>query len=75
MKHCKMRISNNHVIYSAEIFVLAIRSLKMKQNVGLFCFAVVEQLTAELILKQYRQPFYRVMILNSGLGKKYSELF
>ena len=75
MKHCKMRMFNNHVIYSAKIFVLAIRSLKMKQNVGLFCFTVVEQLTAEVILKQYRQPFYRVMILISGLGKKDSELF
>ena len=48
-----MRISHCHVIYSAGILVLAIiHSLKMKQNVGLFCFAVVEQLRAELISKQ-----------------------
>ena len=47
-----MRVFNNHVIYSAVIFVLAIHSLKMKQNVELFfCFAVVEQLSAELISK------------------------
>ena len=38
MKHCKMRISNNHVTYVAEMFALAIHSYKMKQNVGLFFF-------------------------------------
>ena len=49
MKHCRIRISNNHVIYSAVILALAIHSLKMKQNVELFCFPVVKQLNAELI--------------------------
>ena len=48
MKRCRMRISYNHVIYSAVILVLAILSLKMKQNVGRFCFAVVRQLSTEL---------------------------
>ena len=38
-------------IYSAVILVLAINSLKMKQMVNCFCFAVVEQLRAELISK------------------------
>ena len=42
-----------HRIYSAAILVLAINSLKMKQMVDFFCFAVVEQLRAELISKQY----------------------
>ena len=46
-----MRITNNDVIYSVVILVLAIHSLKMKQNVEVFCFAVVEQLSAELISK------------------------
>ena len=39
MKHCRMRISNIPVIYSAVILVMAIHSLKMKQNVRHFCFA------------------------------------
>ena len=51
MKHCRMRIPLNHVIYSAVILVVAIHLLKMKQNVGLSCFAVVKQLSAELISK------------------------
>ena len=38
-------------IYSAVILVLAITSLKMKQMVDFFCFAVVERLRAELISK------------------------
>ena len=38
-------------IYSAAILVLAINSLKMKQTVDFFCFAVVERLRAELISK------------------------
>ena len=41
MKHCRMRISNNHIIYSAAILALAIDPLKMKQNVGFFCFALI----------------------------------
>ena len=44
-----MRIPNNHVIYSAVILVRTKHSLKIKQNVGLFCFTVVEQLSVELI--------------------------
>ena len=51
MKHYRMRISHCHVIYSAGILLLAIHSLKMKQNVDFFCFAVVGQLRAELISK------------------------
>ena len=51
MKHCRMRISHCHVINSAGILLLAIHSIKMKQNVGIFCFAVLEQLRAELISK------------------------
>ena len=39
------------IYYSAVILVLAIHSSKMQQNVGLFCFAEVEQLSAELITK------------------------
>ena len=31
-----MRISNNHLIYSSVILVLAKHSVKMKQNVGIF---------------------------------------
>ena len=38
-------------IYSAVILELAIKSLKMKQMVDCFCFAVVEWLRAELIPK------------------------
>ena len=38
-------------IYSAVILVLAINSLKIKQIVDFFCFAVVVLLHAELILK------------------------
>ena len=44
-----MKISNNHVIYSGVILVLAMHSLKIKLNVEVVCFAVVEQLKAELI--------------------------
>ena len=51
MKHYRTRISHCHVIYSAGILLLAIHSLKMKQNVDFFCFAVVGQLRAELISK------------------------
>ena len=38
-------------IYSAVILALAINSLKIKQMVNFFCFAVVERLRAELISK------------------------
>ena len=38
-------------IYSVVILVLTIKSLKMKQMVVFFCFAVVERLRAELIPK------------------------
>ena len=54
MKHCRMRIINNHVIYSAVIhvlIVLAIHSLKVKQMLEFFCCSVVEQLSVELISK------------------------
>ena len=39
--------------YRAVILVLAINSLKVKQMVVFFCFAAVEWLRAEMILKQY----------------------
>ena len=38
-------------IYNVVILVLTINSLKMKQMVDFFCFAVVERLQAELISK------------------------
>ena len=38
-------------IYSVVILVLTIKSLKMKQMVDFFCFAVVKRLRAELISK------------------------
>ena len=37
--------------YSAVILVLAINSLKMKQMVDFFCFAVVERLRVGMISK------------------------
>ena len=49
-------------IYSAVILVLAINSLKMKQMVDLFCFAVVKRSRGELIPKYCRIKFYRVRI-------------
>ena len=52
MKHCRMRKSINDVIYIAVILILALNSLKIKQN-AFCCFAVVEQFNAEMILKQY----------------------
>ena len=51
MKHYRMKISDNHVIYNAVMLVLAIYLFKMKKSVGFFCFAVVEQLRGELISK------------------------
>ena len=39
--------------YRAVILVLAINSLKIKQMIDFFCFAVVERLRAELISKLY----------------------
>ena len=52
MKHCRMRTSNDHVVYSAVILALAKHSLKMKQKGWtFFFFAVVEQLSAELMSK------------------------
>ena len=48
----RMRISNNHLIYSAVILILAVDSLTIQQNIGLiFCFALVEHLRAGLISK------------------------
>ena len=40
-------------IHSAVILVPAINSLKMKQMIVFFCFAVVERLHAELISKYH----------------------
>jgi len=45
-----MRISNNDMIYNAVILILAINSLKRKQNVNLLVL-VVKQLSATLISK------------------------
>ena len=59
---------------SAVILVLAINSLKIKQMVDSFCFAVAERLRAEMISKLYLRPFYRFRIRlrnrNSGFEKK-----
>ena len=62
-------------IYSAVILVLAINSLKMKQMVDLFCFAVVKRSRDELIPKYCRIKFYRVRIRLWTRKKKDSELF
>ena len=39
--------------YSAVVLVLAINSLKMKQMIVFFCFAVVQRLRAGMISKKY----------------------
>ena len=49
-------------INSVVILVLTINSLKMKQMIDFFCFAVVERLRAELISKYYLRPFCRFRI-------------